>query len=150
MSYVEYNSNNSGGSWWLEDKDWKALEKAGWVVEWKNLEHAFTEKGDYVRLKNGLPKLVPLGKGNGKHASIFRNKPGEDGKVRWLGALATKAYKPGAKSIREAADEWERITGQTATDAGCPCCGQPHTFTLYDDNGKYVESGPSARYEASW
>ena len=31
---VNYSSNNSGGYWWLEDKDWYALEKAGWVVEW--------------------------------------------------------------------------------------------------------------------
>jgi hypothetical protein len=31
---VNYSSNNSGGSWWLEDADWKALEKAGWKVEW--------------------------------------------------------------------------------------------------------------------
>lgn len=31
---VEYSSNNSGGSWWLSDEDWLALEKAGWNVEW--------------------------------------------------------------------------------------------------------------------
>lgn len=34
MVKVEYDSNNSGGSWWLEDKDWTALEKAGWTVKW--------------------------------------------------------------------------------------------------------------------
>lgn len=32
--YVEYRSNNSGGGWWLSDDDWKALEEAGWEVEW--------------------------------------------------------------------------------------------------------------------
>lgn len=32
---VEYSHNNSGGRWWLTDADWKALEAAGWVVEWK-------------------------------------------------------------------------------------------------------------------
>lgn len=32
--WVEYHSNNSGGSWWLTDEDWKALEAAGWKVEW--------------------------------------------------------------------------------------------------------------------
>lgn len=32
---VTYDSNNSGGHWWLKDDDWKALEKAGWVVHWK-------------------------------------------------------------------------------------------------------------------
>jgi hypothetical protein len=31
---VEYSSNNSGGYWWLKDKDWQALEDAGWYVHW--------------------------------------------------------------------------------------------------------------------
>lgn len=31
---VEYSSKNSGGSWWLSDEDWFALEAAGWSVEW--------------------------------------------------------------------------------------------------------------------
>lgn len=31
---VVYHSNNSGGSWWLADEDWRALEKAGWKVRW--------------------------------------------------------------------------------------------------------------------
>ncbi len=33
-TYVRYSSNNSGGSWWLDDVDWRALEAAGWEVEW--------------------------------------------------------------------------------------------------------------------
>lgn len=32
---VTYSSNNSGGDWWLKDKDWLALEEAGWSVDWK-------------------------------------------------------------------------------------------------------------------
>lgn len=31
---VEYSSNNSGGRWWLRDRDWIALERAGWAVNW--------------------------------------------------------------------------------------------------------------------
>ena len=31
---VEYNSNNSGGGWWLKDEDWQKLEDAGWTVDW--------------------------------------------------------------------------------------------------------------------
>ena len=31
---VEYSSNNSGGNWWLTDEDWRALEAAGWEVQW--------------------------------------------------------------------------------------------------------------------
>lgn len=34
MKSVEYDSNNSGGSWWLTDEDWHNLEAAGWDVEW--------------------------------------------------------------------------------------------------------------------
>lgn len=34
MVKLEYTSNNSGGSWWLSDDDWLALEKAGWTVNW--------------------------------------------------------------------------------------------------------------------
>ncbi len=32
---VKYDSNNSGGDWWLTDEDWKNLEEAGWTVNWK-------------------------------------------------------------------------------------------------------------------
>lgn len=31
---IRYSSNNSGGSWWLKDKDWLALEAGGWTVDW--------------------------------------------------------------------------------------------------------------------
>lgn len=115
-TYVEYDSNNSGGRWWLTDDDWLALERAGWKVSW------FRDEERYFKT---------------------------DKEGRWLGALASKAIKPGAKSLREAADEWERITGKSATDAGCPCCGQPHNFKLYV-NDKWTESGPEASYVASW
>ena len=32
---VIYSSNNSGGSWWLSDDQWRALEGAGWSVDWR-------------------------------------------------------------------------------------------------------------------
>ncbi len=35
MVTVTYDSNNSGGYWWLKLSDWQALEAAGWEVEWK-------------------------------------------------------------------------------------------------------------------
>lgn len=40
MGTLTYSSNNSGGSWWLADDDWKNLEAAGWVVEWFTGTHA--------------------------------------------------------------------------------------------------------------
>lgn len=93
---IEYRSNNSGGSWWLSDEDWKALEAAGWDVQW-------------VRDKKD---------------SIF-DSTAKDG--RWLGALATSASKD-FESIDDAIQEFERITGQDASDEGCGCCGPPHNF----------------------
>lgn len=35
---VRYSTNNSGGSYWLGDKEWKALEAGGWTVEWSDWE----------------------------------------------------------------------------------------------------------------
>lgn len=31
---TEYSSNNSGGSFWLKDEEWKSLEDHGWFVQW--------------------------------------------------------------------------------------------------------------------
>ena len=75
----------------------------------------------------------------------FKDKCG----TRWLGALAREATREGL-SLREAAREWEDVTGLASADEGCPCCGQPHNFTEYDDDGKYVKSGPTVSYTAEW
>lgn len=141
MAYVEYDSNNSDGDWWLKDEDWKALEAAGWKVKWHWLTRDYT--ADKVG-PDGMPVLVRKPEEGGKF-SWDNAKEGD----RWLGALAKTAYRHGL-SMREAADEWQRLTGACATDAGCPCCGPPHSFTEYDDDGKYVKSGPETSYSASW
>lgn len=141
MGFVEYDSNNSGGSWWLSDEDWKALEAAGWKVRW----HWMTEDYNDEELgDDGLPKLIRKPEEGGKF-SWDNAKEGD----RFLGALAMKAWRHGL-SMLQAADEWEKITGKSSTDAGCACCGQPHRFTEYDDKGEYVKSGPDTHYGASW
>lgn len=74
MVKVEYRANNSGGSWWLEDHHWFALEKAGWTVQW---------------VKDEKPSQYSL------------HKAGEE---RWLGALAkyaSKSFETPADAIRE-------------------------------------------------
>lgn len=146
--YVEYNSNNSGGSWWLDDEDWKALEQAGWKVHWAHLENLYTDEEGYVQEEDGTPKLVPIGEGNSRFGASFSTKD-ENGEWRYMGSLAKCAYRVGL-GLSAAASEWERVTGKSSTDAGCPCCGQPHNFTEYDDEGKYVDSGPSVDYSCSW
>lgn len=106
--YVEYSSNNSGGSFWLTDKNWFDLEAEGWEVQWiKDQEY---------------------------HQQYH---PGEE---RWLGALATSAIKRDAKSLGEAIAEWERITGESSNALGCGCCGAPHSFTVYEDDGSWKDS----------
>lgn len=108
--YVEYSSNNSGGGWWLDDDDWKALEEAGWEVDWI----ANQPKGEYWS----------------------RNW---DDSGRWLGALATSAKRYGV-SLKVAIAEWEDATGQYSNDLGCSCCGAPHSFTLYSSSGSMLDS----------
>ena len=100
---IKYSANNSGGSWWLNDDDWHALEKAGWTISWcKDQEGA-----------------------------MFSRKDG-----RFLGALATEAEKE-FNNPKEAIEEFEKITGQSASDEGCNCCGPPHSFQWNDDKGEW-------------
>lgn len=102
---VTYDSNNSGGSWWLKDEDWKELEKAGWKVAW----------GSYSK----------------------KCKTAEEAEEnRCLGALATSASK-NFKTVREAMEEFEKITGQDVTEEGCNCCGAPHHFEWSTKEDKY-------------
>lgn len=119
MGKIEYSSNNSGGHWWLNDDDWKTLEAGGWKVHWKKDDEHFAKY------------LTP------------------DSEGRWLGTLATRASKEGVHSMAEGVAEWERLTAKRSTDAGCPCCGQPHNFTFTDDKGN-VSHGPDIVYEARW
>jgi hypothetical protein len=54
---VKYDSNNSGGRWWLSDEDWFALEKAGWKVDWvKDQEERFFHKKGQERWLGALAK----------------------------------------------------------------------------------------------
>lgn len=71
---------------------------------------------------------------------------------RWLGALAKEASKD-FETIKEALEEFEKVTGQSVTDEGCNCCGAPHNFEwdnnclsgddlsshLYGDNGNLTK-----------
>ena len=117
MAYVEYNSNNSGGSWWLSDEDWAALERAGWIIVWRWFDPDYKD-----RTEAGFPRLVLNGEPVG---------------TDWLGAKATYAFRVGL-SLDDAIAEWERVVGQDAYEEGCPCCGRPHSFSSYGDDGKWL------------
>jgi len=121
MILVEYSSNNSGGGWWLSDEDWTALYDAGWELR---------NPKDY------------------EDWSLDPRSIKDD--ERWLGAITSYARKE-FSSMREAVEEWESITGQSASDLGCSCCGQPHYFSSRDADGNYVD-GPEIVTEShlSW
>ena len=83
--------------------------------DWLNLEAAGWKVDWYKDMDSG---------------ALFRT--GEEG--RWLGALASGATRKGL-TLTEAVAEWESITGLSADEAGCRCCGQPHSF--WDENNNY-------------
>ena len=109
---VEYSSNNSGGSWWLSDDDWKSLENAGWDVNWAKDWDGEAAGGQMVD---------------------------EDG--RYMGALAHDATLE-CDSMADAIRSFEASTGQSASDEGCNCCAPPHSFSTDDGpNGWECVSG---------
>ena len=88
-----------------------------WLTEqnWKDLEAAGWEV-EWVKNK-------PEG--------LFRDR----GSDRFLGALATEAKRHGL-SYKMAIAECEDVTGESHLDEGCSCCGEPHSFYEYNDDGK--------------
>lgn len=103
---VRYSSNNSGGSWWLSDEDWKNLEKAGWYIFWGGAYFCDTECPGHRIVENSH----------------------DAEKKRWLGALAVEATKE-FDTITKCLQEFELITGQDVSNDGCSCCGAPHSFS---------------------
>ena len=164
--YVEYDTNNSGGSWWLKTADWQALENAGWIIHWiHELIPVYDKDGlkCYVDdVDNPSHTHYPsedydydLKWGNHKHKYSDPLVPSTWSGGDWMGAAATSAAKVVANSDEAfaAVGEFERITKQRASDEGCNCCGPPHSFTLVDDEGnsKYFSSKPVIeRYDQGW
>ena len=102
----------------------------GWWLkdeDWKNLEAAGWEI-DWI--KDQEDSLISKGD-------------------RWLGALAKTATRRGL-SLRDAAEEWEKVVNQSPLEAGCSCCGQPHDFTEYDESGEMIGSGPEPTGKCEW
>jgi hypothetical protein len=85
VSYVEYSSNNSGGSWWLTDKNWYDLEAAGWEVQWvKDQEDGiFHNKGEERWLgalaTNAIRRDVSLGVAKAEFEDVTGLSPYDEG-----------------------------------------------------------------------
>lgn len=105
---IEYNSNNSGGSWWLTDWQWDCLAANWWDVEWGGYSFDWEEKKT--------------------------RKDAEERRYLW--ALATRAYRTyddtddNDYALAKAIHEFEELTGEEASATGCECCGRPHNFYI--------------------
>jgi hypothetical protein len=124
MIKVRYSTNNSGGHWWLSDKDWKKLEKKGWKVKWISKEKHYKPDKDCPDC-NGTGKSDKYVSSKGLCFRCTYNIFA--GQKRHLGVLARECEKD-FESLKDALQEFEKITGQKITDEGCGCCGPPHTF----------------------
>lgn len=58
MYIVRYSSNNSGGSWWLSESDWKNLEKGGWTVEWTDNDFLGAKARDANKVFDNLDAAI--------------------------------------------------------------------------------------------
>lgn len=143
MGYIVYNSNNSGGDWWLGDDNWKALEANGWVVHW------YHDPDDPSHSHSREDVGTSLGCHSHRYGDplLQANSDGD----RWLGALAVSAAKE-TNDPAGAIEEWERTTGMRAGSVGCNCCGPPHTFEYTDDSGKttYIAPADVCESELEW
>ena len=133
MGILKYSSNNSGGSWWLSDADWQALEGAGWVVHWI---HDFDDPSHKHEGENHLFGEHRHSEWETEHRLTAVKWSGN----RWLGAAAMSAVKI-TDDPEAGVREFENLTNQSASDLGCNCCGQPHNFSYEDDagNNRYMD-----------
>ena len=53
-----------------------------------------------------------------------------------MGALARGAEKE-FETPADAFREFEAVTGQSASDEGCNCCGAPHSFSWTNSKGEW-------------
>lgn len=131
---IRYSSNNSGGNWWLSDANWKALEDAGWYVQWGGKWFCFS-KFSLQQRPEGIANICASKKDCKGHRRYQSYSDALSG-TRYMGALATDAVKD-FDVIADALREFEALTGQTVTDEGCNCCGAPHSFEWTDAAGKW-------------
>lgn len=117
---VTYSSNNSGGSWWLKDEDWKALEAFGWEVEWfANQEHKFFKPTPDGRWLGALAsKAIRHGLTLGQAIKEFEQITGQDSTD--LGCACC-----GAPHSFAAYDDNDKQVGYYTPD--CPDRGTPYS-----------------------
>lgn len=155
--WIEYDSNNSGGSFWLKDADWQKLEDAGWHINWITVtDRDNYQGGRYVAADSGPTygdtweeatkrytvgeprwsndtyrtdeRIVAVAATYDEAVALRKKHKG------YFGTLAVSCVKQG-DNPDALIEEWENITGQRASDEGCNCCGPPHSFEWHADDG---------------
>lgn len=124
---IEYETNNSGGSWWIGDEEWLALEKAGWRVIWGG-KYFCKSKYSLAQKPEHKPEPCKTNEGCPGHRKCDSLEEVDQHDYRFLGAAAQAAEKE-FETPGDAMREFEKITGQDVSDDGCNCCGAPHIFS---------------------
>lgn len=136
MGVLRYSPNNSGGHWWLDTEAYERLEKTGWTVHWAHEKETAWGRGpDVVADVYEYKELLK---------PVERNKD-----LNYMGAEAgscAKAFPNPEMGVQE----WQRIVGQSAAEMGCNCCGPPHNFSWYDDNGDETYMHTNFPTEGTW
>lgn len=115
----EFSENNSGGSWWLNRKQYDALMAAGFYYEKPEGDSVFGINYDEPFLGSKSDN-VPYG---------------------WRHNLRVKAV-----DIRDAVERWEAATGEDFFAEGCNCCGCPFSMSSVSEPYEYA-SGDSVSRE---
>ena len=100
LKVFSFDENNSGGSWWLDRKQYDALFKAG-----------FTYTPSKYDIEHGYDK------------NPFRDNENSTVPYGWRKYLQIKA-----SSMKEAVEKWEAATGEDFFAQGCNCCGAPFSM----------------------
>lgn len=131
---VEYDSNNSGGRWWLDDEDWRALEDAGWFVNWGGEDFCNSRFGSRHEGPSVAPNTHEANECPG-HRRFQSYAEALASGERWLGSLAGDATIEVTSYSEPLAEEVARVLWTdaigfkyTGNEEGCNCCGQPHYF----------------------
>lgn len=103
MAVFEFSENNSGGSFWLNTRQYDELFENGfYLADGWDEGHGFTDPTKPFSMNDR--DTVPYG---------------------WRSNLRVEA-----NSLQEAVEKWEGATGEDFFAEGCNCCGAP--FSAYE------------------
>lgn len=94
---VNFSENNSGGSWWLKQKDYDALAAAGWDIDGRRLSVRDPAEPD-------CPRSATL----------------------MVTVQAETERRACSIAEERAIESWEQATGYDSNEEGCNCCGPPY------------------------